>query len=227
MTVSRRMLLRMWISNVRLFCRYKGFDGLWLFMILFFIPYLSYQKYDTESINLITLPPILLLVFLEPLITHVVRGMFDMLPRYIVGGTYLAYVIIANNLMTLAVSSLGIVAMMLGIWVGTDRFWQYSRFLLSYFGITIFPLIILGNYVSVFRHFLGLRSDGTILRRLCLYTVLIVVASIPYLITHYVLESFSLYFIIIFLSIVVWHITIMRYVSVLAHRYLFNLLESK
>ena len=216
----------MWNSNVRLFCRYKGFEGLWIFIILFFIPYLSFQKYDTESINLIILPLILLLVFLDPFITHVVRGMLDTLPRYIVGGTYLAYVIIANNLTTLAVSSLGIVAMMLGIWAGADGFWQHSRFLLSYFGITIFPLITLGNYVSVFRHFLGLRSDGTIIRRLCLYTVLVAVASIPYLITQR-LESSLVYFIFILFSIVVWYITIMHYVSVLAHRYLFNLLESK
>lgn len=211
---------------MRLFCRYMGFDGFWLFMILFFIPYLYFQKYDTESINLIILLMNLLLVFLEPLITHVVRGMLDTLPRYVVGGVDMVYVIIVNNLTTLAVSSLGIVAIMLGIWAGADRFWQHSQFLLSYFGITIFPLIILGNYVSVFRHFLGLRSDGTIIRRLCLYTVLVAVASIPYLITQR-LESSLVYFIFIFFSIAVWYITIMRYVSVLAHRYLFNLLESK
>lgn len=217
----------MWFSNVRLFCRYKGFDGLWLFMILFFIPYLSYQKYDTESsINLMILSPTLLLLFLESLITDVVRGGLDTIPRYVVGGVDLAYVIIVNNLTTLAVSSLGIFAMMLGIWAGADHFWQYNQLLLSYFAITIFPLIILGNYVSVFRHFLGLRSDGTIIRRLCLYTVLVAVASLPYLITQ-LLESYLLYFILVLLSIVVWHITIMRYVSVLAHRYLFNLLESK
>lgn len=224
MNISIKMLFRMWISNVRLFYRYMGFEGLWLFMMLFFIPY--YQKYDTESINLTILLLILLLVFLDPFITNVVRGMFDTLPRYIVGGVDMTYIIIMNNLTTLAVSSLGVVVIMLGIWVGADRFWQHSRFLLTYFGITIFPLIILGNYVSVFRHFLGLRSDGTIIRRLCLYTILVVVASIPYLITQ-LLESYFLYFILVLLSIVVWHITIMRYVSVLAHRYLFNLLESK
>ncbi len=227
MTISIRMLFRMWISNVRLFYRYKGFDGLWLFMILFFIPYLSYQKYDTESsIDLMILSLTLPLLFLEPLIIHVVRGMLDTLPRYVVGGVDLAYVIIMNNLTTLAVCSLGIIAMMLGIWAGAERFWPHSRFPLSYFLITIFPLITLGNYVSVFRHFLGFRSDGTIIRRLCLYTVLVAVASIPYLITQR-LESSLVYFIFILFSIVVWYITIMHYVSVLAHRYLFNLLESK
>lgn len=227
MTISIKMLFRMWISNVRLFYRYMGFDGLWLFMILFFIPFLFFQKYDTaSSINLMIVSLILPLLFLEPFITHVVQGMLDTLPRYVVGGVDLAYVIIMNNLTTLAVGSLGIIAMMLGIWAGADGFWRHSRFLLSYFLITIFPLIILGNYVSVFRHFLGLRSDGTIIRRLCLYTVLIAVASLPYLITQ-LLESYALYFILVLLSIVVWFITIMRYVSVLAHRYLFNLLESK
>ena len=228
MSVSRRNLLSMWMANLRLLYRHLGFDALWLFMMLFFITYLHYQKYETENINLVESINIviLMLVFLEPLITNVVQGTLDTLSRYIVGGVDLAYVIIMNNLTTLAVSSLGIVTIMLGIWVSVDRFWQHGRLPLAYFSISIFPLIILGNYVSVFRHFLGLGSDSTIIRRLCFHTVLIAVASIPYLLIRHVLESSPMCLIMILLSIAVWYITVIRYVSILARRHLFNLLES-
>ena len=77
MNVSRN-LLSLWMSNLRLLYRHLGFDALWPFMVLFCIAYVRYQKYDTENVNLeesISLV-ILLLVFLEPLITNVVQGMF-------------------------------------------------------------------------------------------------------------------------------------------------------
>ena len=216
----------MWISNLRLFCRYSGFGGFLFIVLLILVTCEVYRKYETQSLYLTTFPMALLLISLTPPITNVLWGFAETLPQYVVGGVRPTEIIIINNLTTLFLSGLGVATIVLALWVSLDDVWPHCSFPLSYFGISIFPLIILGNYISVFRHLLGLKNDGTLMRQMCVNTVLVGLASIPYLLTQFVFESNAMYWIIFALNIAVWYVTTVRFLSALAARYLAHSMEN-
>ena len=220
--IRTKNFLHLCILNLRLIFRYKKFEILGILFFLFFLAYLN-QDNNVVKFNLV----LLMLLLFEPYFTKAVKGVINILPQYVLSGVDLVYVVLANNLVALAISSTGIVILILGFWINSKGAgWQ----ILSpgvYFCTSIFPLIILGNYVSIIKMLLGFKEDNSIANivlRYLIHSLLIILASIPYLLFQHLFQLSIAHFIVI-LFIFVWYVTVIYHIARLARRNLSCLLE--
>lgn len=220
MCISIKKFLNLWILNLSLIYRYKKFEILGLLLSLFFLAYID-QKNNIVKLNLV----LLMLLLFEPYFAKAVKGVINILPQYVLGGVDLIYVVLANNLVALAISSTGIVVLTLGFWINSEGTgWQILS-PVTYFSTSIFPLIIMGNYVSIIKKLLGFKEDNSIANivlRYIIHSLLIIIASIPYLF----FQHLSIAYFIVLLFIVVWYVTVVYHIVPLARRNLSHLLEA-
>jgi len=215
--------LHFWISIVHLIHRYKKYDILGIFGIVFLFVYI--EKSNTISIY----PIFLLMFFLEPFFSNVATGILNTLPRLIVGGRDMAYVIVMNNLVTLTITGTGVLFLELGMMLKSNEFLQHSVHRLTYFGVSIFPLTILANYTSILKPILGLKKQGSIadiVLSYLLHSILILLASIPYFLMQRLSDGNFLYAAVIMLfGSITWYLTAVQHVATLARRFVFKHLE--
>ena len=166
----------------------------------------------------------------EPFLVDALNGEVNTLVRSIASGVDLVYVILMNNTISICILCTSFLLLALEIEIigehsGNPKISETTRFMGMYLFATIFPLLVLGNYVSVLRHSLGIRRNGTLLRRVVLSTILICLASIPFVICELFFDTLFVTLTVICLSIGTWYIVSIRHVALIARQQIFDLME--
>lgn len=211
---SRRCLLRMWVNDLLLIFRASGGLPFW-------IPILLVGYYLIKSLNFFPLTSFLVfLVFLEHLFSNMLHRYPQELRHYVACGVSLKCVLLGKNLSLFSLGACGAILCGFGFQWRSSVTWQDSISVLLYFGITIFLLLIVFNYVAVFRRFFR-----TGLRRYLLYFVMIWIASVPYLIGWVYLRSYGLCLLVSLAGAICCYFVISRHIAPLAHCKIIELLE--
>ena len=144
---------------------------------------------------------------------------------YIISGVDLLYVFLSKNTALLIVTFIGTLFFISVFSIITDSSWQAVFQGGFYFSSSIFPLLMFGNYVFVFQRKFGVSSERVPWRRIILHNLSLLIASIPFIVSWWILRSYILCVLVSCALFLLWYLSTTRHIAKLAYDRLFELVE--
>ena len=132
---------------------------------------------------------------------------------YVVSGTPLRDVLMAQNLNLFLLVGSGALVCGFGCQWAPSITLRHSISVFAYFMVIIFPLLIAFNYVAVFR-----RCFRAALLQMFVFSAVLFLASVPYLICWMYLESYLLCLLVVLLEVLLYVLALFRHIAPIAHR---------